>query len=429
MVSEGAILGNTAHFASARTRTGAQVWVIGREAMDAAPPGGPRGLLPGGRADRPAARRRVRCSPTRPRASASRPLLAPRREHDLLGEREVPGRRLLRGADAARRENFAISGVPLRDFSRFIDAFAFVKKAAALANARARRARRREARRDRAGLRRDPRAAAARPVRRRHDPGRGGHLDQHERQRGDRQPRPRAARPRARASTRTSIQRRRERSQSPTTPIPPRIKLGRLPASRDRSRRWRSSGGAADKAEEFARVLKMGRTELQDAVPMTLGQEFGAYATMVGEARGARRRRDELLDVSLGATAIGTGITSPPGYAGLVHRASRRVSGLPCVASRDLVEATQDSGEFVELSGALKRAAVQISKICNDLRLLSSGPRAGFGEINLPRMQPGSLDHARQGQPGDPRGREPGLLPDHRLRRDARWRRRPASSS
>ena len=124
---------------------------------------------------------------------------------------------------------------------------------------------------------------------------------------------------------------------------------------------------------------------------MTLGQEFTAYATMVSQARGhIDDAAKELLDVSLGATAIGTGITSPPGYAVLATERLGEVSGLPVRLASDLVEATQDSGAFVEFSGAMKRAAVVISKICNDLRLLSSGPRAGLGEINLPRMQPGS---------------------------------------
>src|SRR6476620_8417069 len=135
----------------------------------------------------------------------------------------------------------------------------------------------------------------------------------------------------------------------------------------------------------------MGRTQLQDAVPMTLGQEFTAYATMIKQARShIDDAAQELLDVSLGATAIGTGITSPPGYAPLVTERLAEVSGVPVRLASDLVEATQNSSAFVEFSGALKRAAVVISKICNDLRLLSSGPRTGMNEINLPPVQPGS---------------------------------------
>jgi lyase family enzyme len=126
-------------------------------------------------------------------------------------------------------------------------------------------------------------------------------------------------------------------------------------------------------------------------VPMTLGQEFSAYATMINQACShIDDAAHELLDISLGATAIGTGIATPPGYASLVTKRLAECSGLPVRLASDLVEATQDSSAFVEFSGALKRAAVVISKICNDLRLLSSGPRAGLNEINLPPTQPGS---------------------------------------
>jgi aspartate ammonia-lyase len=150
-------------------------------------------------------------------------------------------------------------------------------------------------------------------------------------------------------------------------------------------------GALRAKADEFADVIKMGRTELQDAVPMTLGQEFGAYAVMVGEAAEAvRRAAEDLHSIGMGATAIGTGITSPPGYSDLVTRHLAEVTQLPLTKAIDLVEATQDSGDFVSMSAAMKRAAVQISKIANDLRLLSSGPRAGLFEIRLPALQPGS---------------------------------------
>jgi aspartate ammonia-lyase len=124
---------------------------------------------------------------------------------------------------------------------------------------------------------------------------------------------------------------------------------------------------------------------------MTLGQEFAAYAVMVGESiQHLRKAGDDLLAVSLGATAIGTGINTPPGYADLVIQRLAETSRLPVRKAEDLVEATQDSGHFVQMSATMKRAAVQISKICNDLRLLSSGPRAGLGEIRLPAVQPGS---------------------------------------
>jgi aspartate ammonia-lyase len=145
------------------------------------------------------------------------------------------------------------------------------------------------------------------------------------------------------------------------------------------------------KADEFRDVLKMGRTQLQDAVPMTLGQEFSTYAVMLGEDE-ERLKEAALLvrEINLGATAIGTGINAHPDYAGLVCRRLVEITGIPLVTAPNLIEATQDCGAFVQLSGVLKRVAVKVSKTCNDLRLLSSGPRAGLGEINLPPMQAGS---------------------------------------
>jgi aspartate ammonia-lyase len=145
------------------------------------------------------------------------------------------------------------------------------------------------------------------------------------------------------------------------------------------------------KADEFADVLKMGRTQLQDAVPMTLGQEFSTYAVMLGEDEERLKEAALLIrEMNLGATAIGTGINAHPDYAPLVCRRLAEISGVPVVTSPNLIEATQDCGSFVQLSGVLKRVAVKLSKVCNDLRLLSSGPRAGFGEINLPPRQAGS---------------------------------------
>ncbi|HWC46679.1 MAG TPA: aspartate ammonia-lyase [Casimicrobiaceae bacterium] len=145
------------------------------------------------------------------------------------------------------------------------------------------------------------------------------------------------------------------------------------------------------KSEEFRDVLKMGRTQLQDAVPMTLGQEFSTYAVMLGEDEERLKEASTLIrEINLGATAIGTGINAPPDYAELVTRRLSAITGIPLVTSPNLIEATQDAGAFVQLSGVLKRVAVKLSKTCNDLRLLSSGPRAGFGEINLPAVQAGS---------------------------------------
>jgi aspartate ammonia-lyase len=124
---------------------------------------------------------------------------------------------------------------------------------------------------------------------------------------------------------------------------------------------------------------------------MTLGQEFGAYAVMIESAtRALKLAADEFHEINMGATAIGTGINSPPGYADLVTEKLREVSGIPVRKASNLVEATQNSGAFAQMSATMKRAAVQISKICNDLRWMSSGPRCGLNEINLPPMQPGS---------------------------------------
>ena len=146
-----------------------------------------------------------------------------------------------------------------------------------------------------------------------------------------------------------------------------------------------------EKALEFKDLLKVGRTQLQDAVPMTLGQEFQTYAVMISED--IQRMREALpliCEINLGATAIGTGINTHPEYAQRVLAHLKSITGMPLLTSPNLIEATQDCGSFVQLSGVLKRVAVKISKICHDLRLLSSGPRAGLGEINLPAMQAGS---------------------------------------
>ena len=150
-------------------------------------------------------------------------------------------------------------------------------------------------------------------------------------------------------------------------------------------------GAFERKAEEFKSVLKIGRTQLQDAVPMTLGQEFLTFAIMIGEDEARlREARTLVAEVNLGATAIGTGINAPAGYAAMVVPLLARLSGVPLTRAANLIEATQDTGAFMQLSGVLKRVACKLSKTCNDLRLLSSGPQAGFGEIRLPARQAGS---------------------------------------
>lgn len=146
-----------------------------------------------------------------------------------------------------------------------------------------------------------------------------------------------------------------------------------------------------NKGEEFKHVLKMGRTQLQDAVPMTLGQEFEAFAaTLEEEIERLTQNSNLFLETNMGATAIGTGLNAAPGYAKLCAENLAKVTGLPIVSAPNLIEATPDTGSYVIYSSALKRMAIKMSKICNDLRLLSSGPRCGLNEINLPPMQPGS---------------------------------------
>jgi len=145
------------------------------------------------------------------------------------------------------------------------------------------------------------------------------------------------------------------------------------------------------KAVEFEDIIKIGRTQLQDAVPMSLGQEFRAFAIMLGEDElRLREARTLISELNLGATAIGTGINAPLGYASRVVIVLAEISEIPVVAAENLIEATQDTGAFVQLSGVLKRIACKLSKVCNDLRLLSSGPQAGFCEILLPARQAGS---------------------------------------
>lgn len=150
-------------------------------------------------------------------------------------------------------------------------------------------------------------------------------------------------------------------------------------------------GSFENKSQEFTGILKMGRTQLQDAVPMTVGQEFHAWAvTLNEEIRNLEYTSKLLLEVNLGATAIGTGLNAVEGYQALAVKHLAQVTGYECVPAEDLIEATSDCGAYVMIHGAFKRLAVKLSKICNDLRLLSSGPRAGLNELNLPQLQAGS---------------------------------------
>ncbi|MFA5028227.1 MAG: aspartate ammonia-lyase [Candidatus Methylomirabilota bacterium] len=315
-----------------------------------------------------------------------------RREHDLLGERDVPAEAYYGIQTLRAVENFPISGTRLAGFGHFIDALAMIKKAAALANHDLGIL-------DRA--RTDAIAAACDEILagKFHEQfvvdmiqggaGTSTNMNANEvianrglehlgRQKGEY----RHLHPNDHLNL----------SQSTNDVYPTAIRLAVNLMLKDVLAAMGELKAALEvKEREFADVLKMGRTQLQDAVPMTLGQEFGAYAVMIGEDMERLREAADLLkEINLGATAIGTGINSPPGYAELATEKLRQVSGVAVVKSSNLVEATQDSGAFVQMSGVMKRVAVKLSKICNDLRLLSSGPRCGLQEIRLPPMQPGS---------------------------------------
>jgi aspartate ammonia-lyase len=313
-------------------------------------------------------------------------------EHDLLGDREVPDEALYGVQTLRALENFPITGVALREFTSLIEALAAVKEAAALANAEL-------------GLLPQETAdlivRAAREIRggRHHehflvDMIQGGagtstnmnanevianralELSGHDR--GDYQ----FVHPNNHVNL----------SQSTNDVYPTAMKLA-LHAQIEELRRAMSALAAAflAKGDEFAPFIKMGRTQLQDAVPMTLGQEFTAFGhTILEDVQRLEEAQALIREINMGATAIGTGITAPAGYAESVRAHLSRITKLELITAPDLVEATADTGAFVQLSGVLKRCAVKLSKICNDLRLLSSGPRAGLGEIDLPAMQPGS---------------------------------------
>src|SRR3990170_414314 len=317
---------------------------------------------------------------------------AVRVEHDLLGERAVPAGAYYGIHTVRALENFAITGTSISIYPDLVTALACVKQAAAIANSEL-------------GLLEEKRAVAIRlaceEIRERklheefvvdviqggagtssnmnanevicnraleilgHGKGEYGHLH---------------------PLDHVNL------SQSTNDVYPTAVKLA-LNFGIQRLLREMSSLRTAfeAKAAEFADVLKVGRTQLQDAVPMTLGQEFSTYAVMLGEDEQRLAEAAALIrEINLGATAIGTGINAHPDYARIVTQRLSEVSGVPFVTSPNLIEATQDAGAFVQLSGVLKRVAVKLSKTCNDLRLLSSGPRAGIGEINLPPVQAGS---------------------------------------
>ena len=313
-------------------------------------------------------------------------------EHDLLGDREIPDEALYGVQTLRALENFPITGVALREFPTLVEALASVKEAAALANAEL-------------GLLTpelaDAIVRASREIKQgRHhehflvDMVQGGagtstNMNANEvianralellgKARGD--------------YTTISPNSHVNLSQSTNDVYPTAVKLSLHAGIEGLRATMRDLSSAfLQKGEEFSALLKMGRTQLQDAVPMTLGQEFAAFAhTILEDVDRLGEAQALIREINMGATAIGTRINTPVGYAESVRKHLSQVTGLELITAPDLVEATSDTGSFVQLSGVLKRCAVKISKICNDLRLLSSGPRAGLGEINLPPMQPGS---------------------------------------
>ena len=317
---------------------------------------------------------------------------ATRKEHDFLGERDVPDAALYGVQTLRAMENFPITGVPLADFPELIIAHAQVKEAAARANMTL-------------GLLEaqvgDAIVRAAREIQRgRHhehfrvDMIQGGagtstNMNANEviaNRALELLGHPRGDYHHVHPTEHVNL----SQSTNDVYPTAVKIALHRSIASLQEAM-TALVGAFLRKGEAFAPHLKMGRTQLQDAVPMTLGQEFMAFAHTIQEDVDRLSEAQALIrEINMGATAIGTGITAPRGYAELVRATLSEVTGLELITAPDLVEATADTGSFVQLSGVLKRCAVKLSKICNDLRLLSSGPRTGFGEINLPPMQPGS---------------------------------------
>jgi aspartate ammonia-lyase len=182
------------------------------------------------------------------------------------------------------------------------------------------------------------------------------------------------------------------RSQSTNDSYPTAMHIGMALGNADIAAEFKKLVAAfRAKGKEFGHIVKMGRTQLQDAVPMTLGQEFEAFAeTLEDEVRALESIQKVLLEISMGGTAIGTGLNAPAGYAEKCVAHLAKITGFPIKRARSLIEATQDTQAFVLYSSVLKSLAIKLAKVGNDLRLLSSGPRCGLHEINLPATQPGS---------------------------------------
>ena len=307
-------------------------------------------------------------------------------ERDTMGEVRVPAAALYKAQTQRAVENFPISGVPIDP--ALIAALGLIKGAAAQTNAQLGVLERRAGRGHREGGGSRCGRRARRRVSDRRVPDRLGHLEQHERQRGDRL---------AGQSTvlgepvhpNDDV----NASQSSNDVFPSAIHIAAtqslinalVPALQHLEH------ALSAKAKEFAEVVKSGRTHLMDATPVTLGQEFGGYAAQVAlRHRAGRGRHPRVAELPLGGTAVGTGINTPPGFAASVISIIAAQTGLPLTEARNHFEAQGARDGLVEASGALRTIAVSLNKIANDLRWMGSGPRAGLGEIALPDLQPGS---------------------------------------
>jgi aspartate ammonia-lyase len=320
------------------------------------------------------------------------PETATRIEHDLLGEKRVPADAYYGVQTARALENFHISGVELRLYPNLIRAFAMVKMAAARANCDCGQF-------DRAILAGIEGACQELIAGQLHDQfrldvfqgGAGTSTNMNANEvianralelMGHRKGEYKYCNPHDHVNA----------SQSTNDAYPTALHLGMalgnvelIAAMNELIAAFRAKG------KEFSAILKMGRTQLQDAVPMTLGQEFAAFAeTLSGEVRTLEVIQNVLCEINMGATAIGTGLNAPAGYAAKCTEHLAKITGFPIRLAPDLIEATQDTQAFVLYSSCMKSLAIKLSKVCNDLRLLSSGPRCGFRELNLPPKQPGS---------------------------------------
>ncbi|MCO6490154.1 MAG: aspartate ammonia-lyase [Phaeodactylibacter sp.] len=315
-----------------------------------------------------------------------------RLEHDLLGDKQIPGDAYYGIQTQRALENFQISGVKLYFFPEFIEALAEVKLAAALAN-------------HELGFLptpiKDAIEGACREIMagRWHDQfqvdmvqgGAGTSTNMNANEvianralelMGHKKGEYRHCHPNDHVNL----------SQSTNDAYPTALKIALIKSKKSLEKELKALiKSFRKKGRQFAPIIKIGRTQLQDAVPISLGQSFDAFAvTLEEEVQRLEHNARLFLEVNMGGTAIGTGINTSPHYVKSVVAHLRKITGFKIVKAKDLIEATQDTGAFIMFSSAVKRLAVKLSKISNDLRLLSSGPRAGFNEINLPPMQPGS---------------------------------------